>query len=60
MPAITVFSAGENNRYGHPHLEVVERFQNLGLTTLATGEVGTIEVRLDGESVKVKSSKQIR
>ncbi|PYF08786.1 DNA internalization-related competence protein ComEC/Rec2 [Ureibacillus chungkukjangi] len=58
MPAITVFSAGENNRYGHPHLEVVERFQNLGLTTLATGEVGTIEVRLDGESVKVKSSKQ--
>ena len=57
-PALTIFSAGENNRYGHPHLEVAERFRNLGLATLTTGEVGTIEVRVDGEFVKVKMSNQ--
>ena len=55
-PAITIFSAGENNRYGHPHQEVVERFQNLGLSTLTTGEVGTVELRVDGENMEIKTS----
>ena len=57
-PALTIFSAGENNRYGHPHLEVVERFQNLGLPTLTTGEVGTVEVKVDDDSIKVRMSNQ--
>lgn len=25
-PALTIFMAGKDNRYGHPHEEVVERF----------------------------------
>ncbi|MDN4495312.1 DNA internalization-related competence protein ComEC/Rec2 [Ureibacillus aquaedulcis] len=54
-PAITVFSAGRDNRYGHPHQEVVERFQDLGLSTFNTGKVGTVEVRLDGETIEVKT-----
>ena len=58
-PALTIFSAGENNRYGHPHEEVVERFRNLGLATLTTGEVGTVEIRIDDhESMLVKITKQ--
>lgn len=44
QPAITIFCAGENNRFGHPHIEVVERFQRMGLKTFTTGEVGTIEI----------------
>ncbi|QCR34501.1 DNA internalization-related competence protein ComEC/Rec2 [Lysinibacillus sp. SGAir0095] len=58
-PALTIFSAGENNRYGHPHEEVVERFRNLDLATLTTGEVGTVEIRIDDhESMLVKITKQ--
>lgn len=55
-PAITIFSAGEDNRYGHPHKEVVERFQELGLLTFTTGEVGTIELRISGESMELRTS----
>lgn len=55
-PALTIFSAGKNNRYGHPHQEVVERFQHLGLPTLTTAEVGTVELRVDGETIEVKTS----
>ncbi|KGR74507.1 competence protein ComE [Ureibacillus sinduriensis BLB-1 = JCM 15800] len=55
-PAITIFSAGEGNRYGHPHKEVVERFQELGLPTFTTGEDGTIELRISGETMKLRTS----
>ncbi len=55
-PTITIFSAGQNNRYGHPHKEVVSRFQYLGLRTLTTGEVGTIEVIVKDDGMKIKTS----
>lgn len=43
QPQLSIFSTGRNNRYGHPSKEVVERFAELGLPTLNTAEVGTIE-----------------
>lgn len=43
-PKFTVFMAGENNRYNHPHAEVTERFDVRGLRYATTGYVGTIEV----------------
>lgn len=55
-PALTIFSAGENNRYGHPHEEVVSRFQSLGLRTFTTGEVGTIEVKVKGDKLEITAS----
>lgn len=45
-PKLTVFSAGLNNRYGHPHAMVVERFSSRNLPTVTTGTDGTIEVRI--------------
>lgn len=33
-----IISAGEENDFGHPHLEVVERIQNLGIQILETKE----------------------
>lgn len=45
-PKLTIFSAGKNNRYGHPHTEVVDRFQQLSLRTLSTAEEGTIMVTI--------------
>jgi len=47
-PELTIFSAGLNNRYRHPHDEVVERFASRNLPTVTTGIDGTIEVRIRG------------
>ncbi len=44
MPELTIFSAGKNNRYGHPHPEVLETFRKFGLPTLSTAESGSITI----------------
>ncbi|MFC0231763.1 DNA internalization-related competence protein ComEC/Rec2 [Bhargavaea ullalensis] len=43
-PELTIISAGRNNRYGHPHPEVVARFGELGLSTASTADHGSITV----------------
>lgn len=48
-PEYAVISAGKNNRYGHPHKEVVDLFKILGIPILATAESGTIEFTSDGK-----------
>ncbi|WP_203246854.1 DNA internalization-related competence protein ComEC/Rec2 [Sporosarcina beigongshangi] len=48
-PELTVFSVGKNNRYGHPHPEVVETFRAYGLPMLSTAEVGSITVTVKKE-----------
>ena len=45
-PRLTIFSAGLDNRYGHPHADVVERFLSRELSVVTTGTDGTIEVRI--------------
>ncbi|MFS0575284.1 DNA internalization-related competence protein ComEC/Rec2 [Sporosarcina sp. 179-K 3D1 HS] len=54
-PVLTVFSAGRNNRYGHPHPEVVETFDRLGLPTLNTAEYGSITVTVNEDEFQVKT-----
>ena len=46
QPAIAIIQAGFENRYGHPHKEVVERLEGLGIPYLQTGSDGTIEVEI--------------
>ncbi|MGA3675981.1 DNA internalization-related competence protein ComEC/Rec2 [Lysinibacillus agricola] len=58
-PELTIFSAGLNNRYRHPHDEVVERFASRNLPTLTTGIDGTIEVRIRGETWSVQIEKDL-
>ncbi|MFC9539246.1 DNA internalization-related competence protein ComEC/Rec2 [Lysinibacillus sp. NPDC056959] len=53
-PELTIFSAGLNNRYRHPHKEIVERFTSRHLSTLTTGIDGTIEVRIRKNSWSVQ------
>lgn len=57
-PTLTIFNAGKDNRYGHPHEEVVERFHTRGLKTLTTGEVGTIEIQLRENGMFINTSNQ--
>lgn len=55
-PTLTIFNAGKDNRYGHPHEEVVERFHSRRLKTLTTGEVGTIEIQLRENGMLINKS----
>jgi competence protein ComEC len=50
---VAVISVGKNSMFGHPHREVVERWQASGALVLATGECGTITVTTDGTELTV-------
>ena len=50
-PQIMVVSAGLDNRFGHPHPEVLERAAAVGTAVLRTDELGTIEVITDGQTM---------
>lgn len=56
MPTVTIFSAGENNRYRHPHKEVLDRYASLQLQTMSTIEYGTIEFLILKEQMFVQTS----
>jgi len=55
-PQIAVTSAGEDNRFGHPSDEVMDRLEEkLGSENIyRTDEQGTIEFITDGERLWVK------
>ncbi len=46
-PALSVISCGRNNRYGHPHRELLERLDGAGSDTVITSETGAFRVYLD-------------
>ncbi|MFC1751554.1 ComEC/Rec2 family competence protein [Patescibacteria group bacterium] len=50
-PEYAVISVGENNKYGHPKPEILERLERFGATILRTDELGTIKIKSDGEQV---------
>lgn len=41
-PEIVMISSGENNRYGHPHQEVLSRLEELNIQILRTDQHGAI------------------
>jgi competence protein ComEC len=51
QPQIIVVSAGLENRFGHPHPEMLGRAQAVGAAVLRTDELGTIEVSTDGQTM---------
>jgi competence protein ComEC len=53
-PQLAVISVGRNSRFGHPHKEVVDRWQCSGATVLTTGNSGTITITTDGRDLSVK------
>ena len=54
-PQVAVFSAGRNNRFGHPHPRVIEIYQELGSEILRTDTQGTIVVQTDGEVFSIST-----
>lgn len=52
-PKVAILSYGEDNKYGHPHAEVVDRLQAIGSKIYATADLGTITVSTDGVNYTV-------
>jgi len=53
-PEYAVLSRGCNNRYEHPHQDVVTRFKRFEIQTLDTCEEGTIRIASDGANVSLR------
>ena len=52
-PQISVISAGEENPYGHPHPELIQRLEESGTRLLRTDRDGAVRVLTDGHSLRV-------
>ena len=55
QPNIAVISAGERNRYGHPHKDVIERFEKRGIEIWRTDKQGAISYVFKGENGTFRS-----
>lgn len=55
-PDLTIFSAGKNNRYGHPSQEIVDRFKKKNLLTLTTADVGSVHIRYYKEEMTIRTT----
>lgn len=47
-PDISIISVGKDNRYGHPHKDILERLKDLKIPYLATYDKGNIFFKTDG------------
>lgn len=50
-----VISVGKRSMFGHPHQNVIERWENSGAKVMTTGERGTISVSTDGKDLIMKT-----
>lgn len=50
---VAVISSGEDNPYGHPHDEVLQRLRFRGVEIYRTDLDGTIEIRTDGNAYTI-------
>lgn len=56
-PDVAVYSAGENNSYGHPHPDIISRIQQAGITLYGTDVHGTIIITTDGHDYTALTNK---
>lgn len=53
-PTYVVISCGEGNSHGHPHQEVLDRFEDIGAIVYRTDELGSIVFVTDGDTLTKK------
>lgn len=58
-PETVIVSAGENNTYGHPHSEAMQRFLNAGAKVYGTFRSGSIVLTTDGTSYQLNTDRQL-
>jgi competence protein ComEC len=52
-PRVGIISAGEDNPYGHPSTELLERLQKAGVRILRTDRDGAVRVLTDGTRLQI-------
>ena len=52
-PKISIISCGKNNRYHHPHEELITRLKEMQSDIRITYEKGAITVKTDGEKMEI-------
>ncbi len=53
-PEIAIYSAGLNNKYGHPHKETLDLLKERQIQTYGTATDGTILIKTDGHALSVE------
>ena len=54
-PRLAVISAGENNPFGQPHADVLERLRSAGVRVLRTDRDGAVTALSDGQTLRIHS-----
>lgn len=54
-PAAALISCGIDNRYKHPHKEMLQRIEALGAASYRTDEGGAVIVKVDSMNMQIKS-----
>ncbi len=54
VPEIAVISVGKDNRYGHPHNEVLDILNDYGIRVLRTDQLSDIKIISNGQSINIK------
>lgn len=58
-PEYSIISCGEDNSYGHPHIETLNRLSDIGSEIYRTDELGTIVAVSDGKDISITSDEVI-
>jgi competence protein ComEC len=53
-PKLAIISDGKDNKFGHPHKEILDLLKKYGVEVLRTDQVGEVDVTTDGKSWEVK------
>jgi len=56
-PQIGMISASADNRYGHPHQEVLDQLEQAGVQIYRTDQNGTITITTDGSTIDVETDR---
>ena len=57
-PEVAIYSAGEDNSYGHPHAEVVNLVKKSNIRMYGTDVYGTIIVNTDGKNYDIQKNEE--
>lgn len=56
-PQVAIISVGKDNPFGHPHLEVLKRLEEMNIISFRTDLFGSIEVLSDGKGYQIRKLK---
>ena len=56
-PQVSIYMAGTDNRYGHPHQETLDALAQIGAEIYGTDNSGTIVITTDGEAFTTQTER---